>query len=205
MTLTVPYASLAKITSHTSTCHRSIDPRMMQLCAWDQGAPDQATSPLRRALQLSMEAMNGTPYGPPNPLAGNKFLQTLSQRYRFWLDKTTPHVAGRWVGLVVLLLLYGLRVWWLKGARTPGLLQRSTAEEHAMLCVDQPLSVAKPSSAALCAHVEDQGRHACATAEQPSASADCWCSCGPCMCAASSCRCSSDAWCMMLAWQRGSF
>ena len=63
-----------------------------------------------------MDAMNGSgPYGPPNPLAGNKILQTLSQRYRFWMDKTTPHVTGRWVSLVALLLIYAVRVYLLKG------------------------------------------------------------------------------------------
>ena len=63
-----------------------------------------------------MDGLNGSaPNGPPNPLAGNKFLQTVSQRYRYYLDKTTPHVVGRWAALVALLLIYGLRVYLLKG------------------------------------------------------------------------------------------
>ena len=68
-----------------------------------------------------MEAINGgPPYSPPMPPTP-KFLQVASQKYRFYLDKTTPHVTGRWVGLVVLLLLYAIRVWFLKGACTPQL------------------------------------------------------------------------------------
>ena len=60
--------------------------------------------------------MNGTDhYADANPLAGNKTLQTLQQRYRYLLDKTTPHTAGRWVAWLAMLVIYGLRTWYLKG------------------------------------------------------------------------------------------
>ena len=66
-----------------------------------------------------MEAMNGaSPYSAPMPPTP-KLLQVATQKYRYYLDKTTPHVTARWAGLVVVLLLYGIRVWLLKGARMP--------------------------------------------------------------------------------------
>jgi len=40
---------------------------------------------------------------------------SLKQRSRILLDKSTPHTVLRWVGFVVLMLLYGLRVWLLQG------------------------------------------------------------------------------------------
>lgn len=60
--------------------------------------------------------MNGTDhYANTNPLAGNKTLQTLQQKYRYLLDKTTPHAPARWVAWALLLVIYGLRTWYLKG------------------------------------------------------------------------------------------
>jgi len=38
-----------------------------------------------------------------------------SQRLQIVLDKSAPHVFKRWIALVVLLGLYGLRVWLLRG------------------------------------------------------------------------------------------
>ncbi|CAL5218362.1 g27 [Coccomyxa viridis] len=61
-------------------------------------------------------SMNGTDhYANTNPLAGNKTLQTLQQKYRYLLDKTTPHAPARWVAWALLLVIYGLRTWYLKG------------------------------------------------------------------------------------------
>ena len=61
--------------------------------------------------------MNGTDhYANANPLAGNKTLQTLQQRYRYLLDKTTPHAPARWAAWALLLVIYGLRTWYLKGS-----------------------------------------------------------------------------------------
>ena len=60
--------------------------------------------------------MNGNDhYADANPLGGNKSLQKLQQRYRYLLDKTTPHTVGRWVAWALLLVIYGLRTWYLKG------------------------------------------------------------------------------------------
>lgn len=46
---------------------------------------------------------------PPNPLA------PLQRRLQVLLDKSTPHLAYRWVALAALLLLYAVRVYFLKG------------------------------------------------------------------------------------------
>lgn len=39
----------------------------------------------------------------------------MSQRVQVLLDRSTPHVAGRWIALVVMALLYTIRVWYLRG------------------------------------------------------------------------------------------
>ena len=41
--------------------------------------------------------------------------RTITQRVQYILDKTTPHPAARWTALVVLVVLYVLRVWYLEG------------------------------------------------------------------------------------------
>ena len=37
------------------------------------------------------------------------------QRFQILLDKSTPHIAGRWVFFAVIALIYGLRVYYIKG------------------------------------------------------------------------------------------
>ncbi len=60
--------------------------------------------------------MNG--YGgedaPSNPLTSNRFVKSLSARLQFYLDKTTPHVHGRWAGLAAFIVLYGIRVFFIQ-------------------------------------------------------------------------------------------
>ncbi|CAL8470448.1 g9990 [Coccomyxa elongata] len=63
-----------------------------------------------------MENMNGAgPYGDSGSTSVSKMVQKLSQRYRYFLDKTTPHTTGRWLALLALLVIYGVRVYLLKG------------------------------------------------------------------------------------------
>lgn len=63
-----------------------------------------------------MDSMNGTdPYGSSGSSSSSKAMQKISQRYRYFLDKTTPHTAGRWLALLGLLVIYGVRVYLLKG------------------------------------------------------------------------------------------
>lgn len=40
---------------------------------------------------------------------------TFAQRFQHVLDKTTPHVYGRWVALLLVIIVYGIRVFLLKG------------------------------------------------------------------------------------------
>ncbi|GMH40211.1 hypothetical protein BSKO_08115 [Bryopsis sp. KO-2023] len=50
---------------------------------------------------------------------GNETFERLrskfDQKLQFYLDKTTPHIAYRWIALLVVVLLYGIRVFLLKG------------------------------------------------------------------------------------------
>ncbi len=60
--------------------------------------------------------MNGDLGGqdqPDNP--ATKLAAKFNQRLQQFLDKSSPHLAGRWAGLGALVLLYALRVWLLKG------------------------------------------------------------------------------------------
>ena len=43
---------------------------------------------------------NGYADDPGNALYGNQLVSKVSQRYRYLLDKSTPHVYGRWLSLV---------------------------------------------------------------------------------------------------------
>ncbi|KAL6756007.1 retrieval of early ER protein Rer1 [Haematococcus lacustris] len=39
----------------------------------------------------------------------------IGQRVQYLLDKSTPHIAARWVAHITTLLLYVLRVWYIQG------------------------------------------------------------------------------------------
>lgn len=41
--------------------------------------------------------------------------QTVTRRFKHLLDRATPHVYARWLGLAVFVLLYALRVVYIKG------------------------------------------------------------------------------------------
>ncbi|XP_063410297.1 protein RER1-like [Mytilus trossulus] len=59
-----------------------------------------------------MEAMD-TP--PSQPGAVTMFFKRIGEIQQGYLDKATPHLAARWIFLVVWLLLYGVRVYFLQG------------------------------------------------------------------------------------------
>jgi len=52
---------------------------------------------------------------PEPESAASKYVALINQRTQILLDKSAPHVAGRWVGWVVVLLIYAARVWFLHG------------------------------------------------------------------------------------------
>mmetsp|Transcript_39741 Transcript_39741/g.88314 ORF Transcript_39741/g.88314 Transcript_39741/m.88314 type:complete len:193 (+) Transcript_39741:161-739(+) len=39
----------------------------------------------------------------------------LNQRLQILLDKSSPHTSGRWIALLLTILVYAIRVWYLKG------------------------------------------------------------------------------------------
>ncbi len=58
-------------------------------------------------------AMDGPAGGAPSPVAAWQHkLEVTVQRL---LDRSTPHIAGRWAALGLVVLLYTLRVWYLRG------------------------------------------------------------------------------------------
>lgn len=62
-----------------------------------------------------MEGLNGgADTANPSP-ALQRLVATFQQRFRHYLDKSTPHPYGRWAALGLLVVVYGLRTWYLKG------------------------------------------------------------------------------------------
>lgn len=59
-----------------------------------------------------MNGFNGEETSP-NPL-NNRYLNGLSQKLQFYLDKTTPHATARWAGLAAFVTLYAIRVFFLQ-------------------------------------------------------------------------------------------
>ncbi|KAG6538421.1 hypothetical protein ZIOFF_003542 [Zingiber officinale] len=51
--------------------------------------------------------------GAPLPLA--KWRRDLSRAFQYYLDRSTPHTVGRWIGTLGLALVYSLRVYFLQG------------------------------------------------------------------------------------------
>ena len=72
-----------------------------------------------RRLQsaLNMDAY-GSGEGPPNPLANVQLFKSVSAKMQYWLDKTTPHVQARWAGLSLLIIVYGIRVFFLQVSKS---------------------------------------------------------------------------------------
>lgn len=58
-----------------------------------------------------MEGLGGSSSESP----ASKKLHELSRIYQYYLDKTTPHAVPRWVGTLVLAVIYGLRVYFVEG------------------------------------------------------------------------------------------
>ena len=48
-------------------------------------------------------------------LPGGPAFSKLAQAYRHYLDKTTPHVAARWAALALVVLVYAVRAYLLRG------------------------------------------------------------------------------------------
>lgn len=64
--------------------------------------------------------MNSGPFGADsgqqeNPVARSAAAQKVSRAYQYWLDRSTPHPIPRWVLLVAVVAIYGVRVYLLQG------------------------------------------------------------------------------------------
>eukprot|EP00244_Chara_vulgaris_P010027 TRINITY_DN4453_c0_g1_i2.p1 TRINITY_DN4453_c0_g1~~TRINITY_DN4453_c0_g1_i2.p1 ORF type:complete len:198 (-),score=19.96 TRINITY_DN4453_c0_g1_i2:490-1083(-) len=44
-----------------------------------------------------------------------KWREKLGRQFQYYLDKSTPHPAGRWLGSLVVAIIYSTRVYYLKG------------------------------------------------------------------------------------------
>eukprot|EP00954_Amorphochlora_amoebiformis_P003658 283991-Amorphochlora_amoeboformis.AAC.1 len=53
--------------------------------------------------------------GSVGPTLSKRIIKTLKMRFQNYLDRSTPFVAGRWLFLVVELILYSIRVYFIKG------------------------------------------------------------------------------------------
>ena len=51
----------------------------------------------------------------PNPLTSSTTYRKLERTYRYWVDKSVPHIWGRWLALLVLIALYSIRIYFVKG------------------------------------------------------------------------------------------
>ncbi|KAJ7978350.1 Protein RER1 [Quillaja saponaria] len=60
-----------------------------------------------------MEGIGGDGASAAAPV--NQWLNEFSKLYQFYLDKTTPHAVYRWIGTVVLAVIYALRVYHVQG------------------------------------------------------------------------------------------
>lgn len=62
-----------------------------------------------------MEGPNGsmTDGGPGHAIA--KWRSEVSRKFQYYLDKSTPHVTGRWLGTLSVALIYALRVYIVQG------------------------------------------------------------------------------------------
>ncbi|KAL6011363.1 Protein rer1b [Asimina triloba] len=61
--------------------------------------------------------MEGTPgdSGDASALPVAKWRSDFSKAFQYYLDRSTPHLAGRWLGTAGLALIYALRVYYLQG------------------------------------------------------------------------------------------
>jgi len=67
------------------------------------------------AARPSMDLPAGNGHVDAASLPGGQLAAKISQRYRHYLDKTTPHVVPRWIALAVVVLVYAVRAYLLHG------------------------------------------------------------------------------------------
>lgn len=60
-----------------------------------------------------MEGVGGDSAAAAAPV--NQWVQDASRVFQYYLDKSTPHSTYRWIGTLVLVLIYALRVYYVQG------------------------------------------------------------------------------------------
>ena len=55
------------------------------------------------------------PPGSASAPSASRLSKSLQTRLQYYLDKSTPHYTWRWLALAAVVLLYGVRVYFLKG------------------------------------------------------------------------------------------
>lgn len=60
-----------------------------------------------------MEGVGGDSAAVAAPV--NQWVHDMSRLYQYYLDKTTPHTTYRWVGALVAVAIYALRVYYVQG------------------------------------------------------------------------------------------
>lgn len=62
-----------------------------------------------------MEGPNGSMTDSGPGLAIAKWRSEVSRKFQYYLDKSTPHITGRWLGTLSIALIYALRVYIVQG------------------------------------------------------------------------------------------
>ena len=52
---------------------------------------------------------------PSNPLTESTTFRKASRTYRYWIDKSVPYIWSRWLALLAVIALYGIRVYFVQG------------------------------------------------------------------------------------------
>uniref|UniRef100_A0A061SKU8 Protein RER1 n=1 Tax=Tetraselmis sp. GSL018 TaxID=582737 RepID=A0A061SKU8_9CHLO len=66
-------------------------------------------------MNVASESSKIAKSGSSTSLTAAELQARLDQKFQILLDKSTPHIAARWVGWVFVVLVYGLRVAYLNG------------------------------------------------------------------------------------------
>jgi hypothetical protein len=68
------------------------------------------------AVEARLGVLGRAMNSEPEPeSAASKYVAQINQRTQILLDKSAPHVTGRWIGWLVAVLIYAARVWFLRG------------------------------------------------------------------------------------------
>lgn len=64
---------------------------------------------------MKLDGGNADASGELSASAMSQWGYALSRRYQYFLDKSTPHILGRWITLSAVVFIYALRVYLVQG------------------------------------------------------------------------------------------